>query len=384
MREHGYFWIILISLAVTTVARADELYPTDVFVSGKDGFASIRIPSVVVTRNGTLLAFAEGREARSDQARNKIVLKRSLDRGKTWSPIQQVAADGERALNNPCAVVERTSGRVLLMYQSYPAGLKERSNAIKAGYEGDRIVRNYLVTSDDDGRTWSSPRDLTRTTKRREKVTTVASGPGIGIQLRKGPHAGRILFPMNEGPFGLWNIYAIYSDDRGENWTMGKSVPGGIIEVDGKATSQVNEAQFAEIEGGSIRFNVRRWAGEHVRKSAVSKDSGATWSAVEDAPTLKDPGCMGSILAMPNPNKPDHDLLLFSGPQSTRRENGTLFMSHDQGQTWTMNRVLDQGSFGYSCLTSFSDGTVGCLYEADQANRIVFLRFSINESKAVN
>jgi len=382
MRKHGYFWIILIFLTVAMVARADELLPTDVFVSGKDGFASIRIPSVVVTRDGTLLAFAEGREARSDQARNKIVLKRSHDRGKNWSPIQQVATDGERALNNPCAVVERTSGRVLLLYQSYPAGLKERSNAIEPGYEGDRIVRNYLVTSDDDGQTWSSPRDLTRTTKRREKVTTVASGPGIGIQLRNGPRAGRILFPMNEGPFGLWNIYAIYSDDRGETWTMGETVPGGIIEADGKATSQVNEAQFAEINGGSIRFNVRRWAGEHVRKSAVSDDGGATWSAVEDASTLKDPGCMGSILAMPDPHKPEHGVLLFSGPQSTRRENGTLFLSHDQGQTWTQNRVLDRGSFGYSCLTSFPDGTVGCLYEADQANRIVFVRFSINVPKA--
>src|SRR4029077_11997150 len=126
-----------------------------------------------------------------------------------------IIADGdERSLNNPCTVVERESGRILQMYQSYPAGILERSDKIQTGFDGDLIVRNYFITSADDGATWSPPRDITRQTKRPEKVTTMAVGPGIGMQLRHGPHAGRLLFPFNEGPYGQWNIYAVFSDDK--------------------------------------------------------------------------------------------------------------------------------------------------------------------------
>ena len=110
----------------------------DVFVPKSDGFASVRIPSVVVTARGTVLAFAEGRAADADQAKNKIVLKRSTDGGKTWSKLAVIAVDGDKALNNPCAVVERAGGQVLVMYQSYPAGVSERSGKIRPGYDGDQ------------------------------------------------------------------------------------------------------------------------------------------------------------------------------------------------------------------------------------------------------
>ena len=235
----------------------------DVFVAGRDGFKSVRIPSVVVTKQGTVLAFAEGRAANADQAQNKIVLKRSSDGGKTFGKIAVIGEDGDRALNNPCAVVERTSGLVLLMYQSYPAAVGERSGKIQTGYDGDLVVRNFLITSADDGVTWSKPRDLTRETKRAETVTTLAGGPGIGIQLRHGRHAGRLLFPFNEGPFGLWNIYIIYSDDQGKTWAMGEVAPGGLIEAPkGGKVSIVNEAQVVELADGSTRFNVRPVGGE--------------------------------------------------------------------------------------------------------------------------
>jgi sialidase-1 len=196
----------------------------------------------------------------------------------------------------------------------------------------------------------------------------------VGIQLRHGPHAGRILFPFNEGPFGTWNIYAVYSDDRGQTWHMGEVAPGGLLEPakGNKPTSLVNEAQFVELRDGSIRFNVRRWGGKAVRKTCVSTDGGLTWSNVADVPELLDPSCMASIVSVPG-EKPR---LLFSGPQSTKRENGTVFVSDDDGQTWPTKRVLVPGSFAYSCLTVLPDGTIGCLYET--GNRVVFARFSIN------
>lgn len=353
----------------------------DVFVPKSDGFASIRIPSLVVSRKGVVLAFAEGRAANTDQAKNRIVLKRSEDLGKTWGPVALIAEQGDQSLNNPCAVVDRATGRILLMYQSYPAGLSERSARILPGHEGDAIVRNWLIASDDDGLTWSKPRDVTRLTKRAKGVTTVAGGPGIGIQLRHGPHAGRILIPFNEGPFGLWNVYAAYSDDRGETWTIGDVAPGGLIDADnGKKTSTVNEAQFVELIDGSIRFNVRRWAGKPLRKTCVSRDGGRTWSTVEDAPDLADPGCMGSVLRYADPDDGDgvRSRILFSGPQSTRRENGTVFLSYDEGRTWPLKRVLCPNAFAYSCLAALPDGTIGCLYEAAGANRIVFARFTLD------
>ena len=98
----------------------------DVFIARKDGYKSIRIPSVVVTKKGVVLAFAEGRAADSDQAGNDIILKRSRDEGRTWLPLQLIADDGANSLNNPTAVVEQESGRVFLMYQRIPAHMKER------------------------------------------------------------------------------------------------------------------------------------------------------------------------------------------------------------------------------------------------------------------
>ena len=360
-------------------AWAAEPEVVDVFVPATDGFASIRIPSVVVSKSGTVLAFAEGRAAKADQAKNKIIVKRSMDGGKTWGSVAVVAEDGDKALNNPCAVVERESGQVLIVYQSYPAGVSERSGTIQPGYDGEKVVRSWLITSDDDGVTWTKPRDITLETKREKVVTTVAGGPGIGIQLRHGPHAGRILMPFNEGPFGVWNIYAIYSDDKGKTWKMGDIAPGGLIDTgNGKTSSTVNEAQFVELAGGAIRFNVRRWAGKAVRKTSVSEDGGKTWSTVEDSPDLADPGCMGSILRYTDPADGARSRLLYSGPQSTKRENGTVFVSYDEGRTWPTKRVLCKESFGYSCLAALPGGTIGCLYEADGTSKIVFARFTLN------
>ncbi|SIO62557.1 sialidase-1 [Singulisphaera sp. GP187] len=377
----GLCWGLFLCLIASIRSSGTEPTTTDVFVPKTDGFKSIRIPAVVVTNQGTLVAFAEGRAANADQAKNKLVLKRSQDGGKSWGPIAVVADAGDRSLNNPCIVVEREHGQLLLMYQSFPANVSERSKAVEPGHEGDRIVRNHLIMSNDDSLTWSKPRDVTGLTKRAVGVTTIASGPGLGIQLRHGPHAGRLLFPMNEGPFGLWNIYAVYSDDQGKTWAMGDVAPGGLIDTPnakGGKTSTVNEAQFVELNDGSIRFNVRRWAGKAVRKTCLSRDGGLTWSNVEDVPDLIDPSCMASIYRYTDPAAGGIGRLLFSGPQSTKRENGTLFLSDDEGVSWPVHRVLCAGSFGYSCLTALPDGSIGCLYEAEGANRIVFARVTLD------
>lgn len=364
---------------VVNSGRAGEPEFFDVFVPKNDGFKSIRIPSVVVARDGQVLAFAEGRAANSDQAKNKIILKRSSDSGRTWGPLAIVADAGEKSLNNPCAVVEQASGQVLLMFQAYPPGVAEKSRKLETGYEGEFVVRSYLTTSDDNGATWSKPRELTREVKRPDKATTLSSGPGIGIQLRRGPHAGRILFPFNEGPYGQWNIYAAYSDDKGATWRRGEIAPGGMVNLpNGKQGSLVNETQLVELKDGSIRLNARRGGGTALRKTVVSNDGGATWSKVEDVQELIDPTCMASIVRYSFPGNGQKSLILFSGPQSTKRENGTVFLSDDEGATWPVKRVLWKDEFAYSVLTALDGGTIGCLFEADGMKRIVFARFALD------
>ncbi len=342
-------------------------------MAGQDRYPSIRIPSVVVTKAGTVLAFAEGRERPTDQGENDLVLKRSRDGGKSWGELQVVAEDGAHSLNNPTAVVEQGSGRVYLMYQRIPAHLHEWSKTLAAGYEGTNVYRNLLVWSGDDGATWSKPLDVTRTTKRPSLATTVASGPGIGIQLTRGAHRGRLLIPFNEGPPYQWNVFAVYSDDAGKTWQWGENAPGALVS-DGKGGqhSQVNEVQMAELSDGSVRLNARQFAGAKVRKTAVSHDGGATWSAIEDVPALRDPSCNASILRYEFDS--GQGKLLYSGPESGKRERGTIHLSVDDGKTWPGKRLLWPQFFAYSVLTKLPDGTVGCLFESAANTRITFAR----------
>ncbi|HEU5069611.1 MAG TPA: sialidase family protein [Verrucomicrobiae bacterium] len=369
----------IICLLLVSGCFANEPQLSDVFIAGTDQFKSIRIPSVVVTRLGTVLAIAEGRAQHADQANNKLILKRSTDGGKTWGAQQVIADDGANCLNNPCSVVDRNTGRVIVMYQSYPANHSERDGSIKPGLAGPDIVRNYVVTSADDGVTWSPPLDVTRTTKTPERVTILASGPGIGIQLTRGPHPGRILIPFNEGPFNQWIVLAVYSDDGGKNWKRGEPAPGcRVPNGKGGEISLVNEVQMVELVDGSVMLNSRKWGGKALRKTATSHDGGVTWSKIEEDPALRDPGCMGSIFRYTFPGNGNKSRILYSGPDSSKRENGTVYLSYDEGKTWPVKKVLFPGSFAYSVLTALPDGTLGCLFETDGANRIVFARFTLD------
>lgn len=348
--------------------RAAPMF-TDVFVNGREGYPAFRIPSLITTTKGTLLAFAEGRASLRDHAENDIVLKRSLDGGRTWQPLQVVSEDGTNALGNPTAVVVRETGRVLLMYQRYAKGFDEHK--AEPGLDGPRICRTWLQHSDDDGATWSTPREVTASVKRPTIVTSTATGPGIGLQLRRGPHAGRILMPFNQGPYGKWKVYAAYSDDRGETWRYGDTAEEG-------ATGFANEVQMVELTDGSVMLNARNQGGGlKQRKISISRDGGTTWSTTQHDAALIDPVCQASILRHPNTGDPTRDILLFSNPGATGgRTNGVIRLSRDDGRTWTASRVLYPGGFAYSCLASLPDGAVGCLFERDGYKTLTFARFT--------
>ncbi len=179
--------------------------------------------------------------------------------------------------------------------------------------------------------------------------------------------------PFNEGPYGKWNNYAAYSDDDGATWTCGENVPGAF-QANGK--SQINEVQMAELSNGDIRLDSRQFGGGPFRKTAVSKDGGATWSPAQNMPEVRDPSCMASILRYSFDGGAG-GRLLHSGPDSDKRETGTICLSTDDGATWPVKRVLWPGGFAYSVLTRLADGRVGCLFEADNYARIVFAHFPI-------
>ncbi len=353
---------------VCFAAGKDALPLVDVFVGGQDGYPAFRIPAIVTTKGGWLLAFAEGRATLHDHSENDIVLKRSRDNGRTWGPLQLVYEDGANALNNPTAVVLRESGRVLLMFQRYAKGYDEHN--AEPGHSGPRICRTFIATSDDEGAAWSTPVDITSQVKRPTVVTSTAAGPGIGIELSKGQHAGRILIPFNQGPYNQWSVYAVISDDAGKTWRYGQAAPDGT-------PGFANEVQFAELADGSILLNARNQGGSKLRKIALSRDGGETWSSTQDDPVLIEPVCQASLLrhhdaASGNP------VLLFSNPASqTGRVNGTVRLSRDEGKTWPVARQIYSGSFAYSCLAPLPDGAVGCLFERDGTRKISFTSFTL-------
>src|SRR3954471_4057110 len=177
---------VLLFLSITAFiglcgnARAEEeLQITDVFVGGQDGYPAYRIPALITTKRGSLLAFSEARANLRDHAENDIVMKRSTDDGATWGALQVIHDNRPNALNNPTAVVVRETGRVILMFQHYAKGFDEHK--ADPGLDGPRICRTFITHSDDDGAEWSKPIDITAQVKRPTEVTSTATGPGIGI-----------------------------------------------------------------------------------------------------------------------------------------------------------------------------------------------------------
>ncbi|MBN2149884.1 MAG: exo-alpha-sialidase [Candidatus Lokiarchaeota archaeon] len=336
---------------------------SDVFVGGQEGFPVYRIPSLVVTRKGTLLAFCEGRQSISDTSQNAIVLKRSADGGETWEPLQAIARVGRDSLNNPQAVAVRETGRVILFFQRYPYPSNERTAV--SGFSASRLKRllgfraldSWSMHSDDEGATWSAPVDVTRQVKPPAPATSIASGPGIGIQLRHGNHAGRLLMPFNCGPFGRWRVYCAFSDDAGGSWRLGQLAPE-------PGPGHANEVQVVERADGSVLLNARNQRGVKRRKVATSDDGGVTWSPLAVDGALVDPGCQGSIIRHSDPQDGKGSTILFANPASDRsRENGTLRASFDEGKTWPVAKVIEPGRFAYCCLGTLPDKRVACLYE---------------------
>ena len=321
---------------------------------------SVRIPSLLRTQKGTLLAVAEGRDKPTDQAGNDLVISFSKDEGATWSKPKVAYEQGADSCNNPCLVQETKSGRIFLFYQVFPSGSHEFGK-LPAGPADPKGNRSCYVTSDDDGVTWSKPTDVSATLKPKEAITT-ASGPGIGIQLKSGHKAARLVIPFNsqDAKKNFFNWVA-YSDDAGATWKRGEKVPQ-------TETIQLNEVQVAESAGGGLYLNSRSWRrGSSLRKISWSQDAGETWSQAAEDATLTDPICQGSLLRL------DDRTIAFLNAAGPKRANGTLRLTHDDGRTWASSRLAFPGPFAYSSMALLKDGRIGVLYEP-ASNTVVKFR----------
>lgn len=342
-----------------------------VFEAGVDPYSHIRIPSLLTLADGTLLAFAEGR-AGGDHAKNDIILKRSTDGGDTWGAIQILDDQGGDSLNDPMAVEIRrgpNAGRVILFYMSFPEGC--HTNCVEPGY-GPRSSRNWMMHSDDRGRTWSTPRDVTEMVRR--PTSSFAGSPGVGIQLTTGEHAGRLVIPYRQGPLSRVRIYMLYSDDGGATWTRGRLVDDGD---DGGGGDEVAVAALAD---GTLVLNARGHNGApKSRKTARSTDGGVTWTPLSNDPAIPSPHCMASIIPFSVGSEAGSRTgLLYAGPWSpTRRALGSISVSDAAGEDWSEPVEVVPGGFAYSQLSMTRPGEVGLLFEGAGYARIGLLRLDL-------
>jgi len=366
--------LVLVPLLESSSSAADSAalpVSTNVFVSGSDGYHTYRIPALLVTARGTLLAFAEGRKSGGGDAGDiDLLLKRSTDQGRTWQPMQTLWDDARNTCGNPCAVLDRDAGTIWLLL-TWNRG-DDRESQIIAQHSKD-TRRVFVMSSSDDGTTWSQPREITADVKP-TNWTWYATGPGAGIQMEHGPHVGRLVVPCDHIEAGTKRYFShvIYSDDHGKSWKLGGSTP----------QDQVNECEVVELAGGRLLLNMRNYnRAEKTRQQAVSADGGLTWTDQRHVPELAEPICQASIRRHSWPAAGRQGVLLFSNPASNaKRECFTIRASYDEGQTWPVYRLLDPRASAYSCLAVLSDGSVGVLYEAGQKNAyetIVFARFNI-------
>ena len=341
---------------------------TDIFRKDQDGYSCFRIPAIVQSKTGTLLAFAEARKnSCSDTGDIDIVLKRSEDGGRTWSNLIIIWDDGENVCGNPAPVVDQETGRIILV-SCWNLGEDHEKDIIDQTSKDSRRI--FVLYSDDDGKKWSAPKDITSSVKHSD-WTWYATGPCHGIQIQNKKYKGRIVVAANHMVAGTKSYHSqlIYSDDKGDTWKL-----GGVVSEHGG-----NESSVVELGNGELMLNMRNYNREEskTRSYAISKDGGETISKMHYLPGLIEPICQGSTINFMRSGKISN-YILFSNPASTEnREKMTIKLSEDNGQTWPHTYLVYPGPSAYSDLVNLSDGNIGLLYEYGVNNPYEKIGFTI-------
>lgn len=377
--------LTVIALIVVLVAVAQrKLIP--VFTSGAEGHKSYRIPAIIGLPNGDLLAFCEGRvNGSGDFGDINIVLKRSSDKGETWSALQTVVDADSLQAGNPAPVVDKTDpafpkGRIFLFYNTG----NNHEGEVRKG-KGLREV--WYKTSVDGGISWSAAVNITTQVHRpnqpqlnaayqfNEDWRSYANTPGHAMQFQHGTYKGRIFIAANHSAGNPkekamdYKAHGFYTDDHGQTFHLGATVdlPGS------------NESMATELSHNRLMMNSRNQKGDtHARIVSISSNGGQTWDTTYSDQVLIDPVNQGSILTIGK--KKGKAIVAFCNAADTkRRDNLTLRISFDEGKTWSKNYTVDkseEGSKGdhtaYSDLVVIAKKKIGVLYERKSYSQIVF------------
>lgn len=331
----------------------------DVFTGGRNGYHTYRIPALVVTTKGTVLAFCEGRKNNAkDYGDIDLLLKRSHDGGRSWSEQVVLYEEGKGAditIGNPCPIVDK-QGVIHLLFT--------RDNK-----------RLFYTKSMDDGQTWSKPQEHTGILSGfAYPLIRIATGPVHGISLRSGRLVATVWVSDRErkdkpkGGDVAKNRYqsgVIYSDDNGRTWKT-----GGLVRPE---LHNLNECTVFERMDGTLYLNMRSQNSGY-RAVSESKDGGNSWTLPVLDRNLPCPTCQGSILRVT-----DHGVV-FANPASSSRTKMTVRYSNDEAKTWGNARVLEAGPSGYSDLAMTQDGYVLCLFECGNKvynEKITIARFPL-------
>lgn len=356
---------------------------TGVRHAGDDGSASFRIPGLVTTNYGTLLGVYDVRYNSSVdlQERIDIGLSRSTDKGQTWEKMRIPMSFGEEGglpssqngVGDPSILVDEKSNTVWVV-AAWCHGMGNQRSWWSSHQGMDKYItaQLMLVKSEDDGKTWSKPINITSQVKKSEWFFLL-QGPGRGITMSD----GTLVFPIQFiDETRVPNAGIMYSKDNGKSWN-----------IHNLARTNTTESQVVEIEPGVLMLNMRDNRGGS-RAVSITNDLGRTWTEHSSSrKALREPVCMASIINVKaEDNVLGKDLLIFSNPDTTSGRNHiTIKVSLDKGATWLPEHqvMLDENEgWGYTCLSLVDKETVGILYESSVAHMTyqrVKLKDLINE-----
>ncbi|WP_299466473.1 sialidase family protein [uncultured Gimesia sp.] len=349
---------LLAFLSILPAVQADDHQKTTLFTARDGEYHHYRIPGIIATKQGTLLAYCEARKAAGDWADIDILIRRSTDGGKTWLPPQTIHDAKENTVNNVVAFADEQTGQVHLLYC-------------------ENYGRCFYIDSKDDGQTFSKPVEITEVFEQFRKEynwNVIAAGPGHGIQLQN----GRLLVPVWLSTGGRKHrpssVATIFSDDHGKTWQRGDIIVKQGDEVAGETVVNPSETVAVQLFNNKVLVNMRTEAQPHRRLIAVSDNGATNWTDKHFDDQLLEPVCMASILRVPaSPSQPKN-AIVFANPDNLEnktkrrkpnrdRKNLTLQVSFDDCQTWVGKQVLEPGISGYSDLASLPDGSIFCFYE---------------------
>ena len=361
------YTIIILAASEPLVSLTPEV-SHDLFTGSGTTFATdgiphtFRIPSLVTTKNGTLLAIGDGRLNNNADvpARIDFYIKRSTDNGTTWG--ESIIISNTMYGGDACTVVDKTTGRIFIFYaySQYKNIFQSDGNP-----NSDNCMRSRYIYSDDDGLTWSTPVDLTAALYKAGDNSYWASG-GTGIQLRN----GTLVIPIAIVRSGVIYGGIIYSTDHGATWNRSQN----------NSYDKFDENTIVELNDGRIMVNSRNHYGNGTRLVTYTSDLGTTWEPYSFDATLIDPICQGNIMRYTSTlDGFEKDRILFSNPGNTSaRVDGTLRISYDEGQTWAYSKLYQAGDSNYSCISILPDGKIGVLYEVNHS-LLRFKRFSLED-----